>query len=455
MYQIIVRKNMMKRNGEIMKRCSNCLLPETYPGIVFNESNICNVCINYERRWKNKDYRKEEVELKKIFNYYKNKNTKYDCIVPLSGGKDSVYTAYVCKKKYDLNILAVNFDNGFQTPEAVENMKNAVKKLNIDFISFAPKWELLQRMYSVFFEKTGNFCTPCNQGILSTIYRIAEKEKIQLIVFGGSLKLEPARTFGGIRYCMEELFKGVLKDDIPQNDLKDFLIKPIRRKMFFQPILLGNYIDWNMKEIITTLKTELGWKEASWGEDHADCMISSINSYLKKKKYGFGKETIYYTSLVRDGQINKEEALKRISIAEQVKEPIIMKHFLGQLNLKKEDLYKIELQNLLDFVDKGKKVLDFSYLEKEKGLKIEERVQKIIETIRSDLRIDGGDVEIVNIVGSVVNIRFKKACSGCAMTQMVSMLAYIEEILTKFVPSVSEVKVAVECPNSLEIFNRP
>ena len=78
-----------------MKRCKKCILPENYPGITFNEEGICNYCLTYKKR----EYYGEE-ELKKILEAYRNKNGNYDCIVGISGGRDSAYALY-----YLVNII--------------------------------------------------------------------------------------------------------------------------------------------------------------------------------------------------------------------------------------------------------------------------------------------------------------------------------------------------------------
>ena len=77
-------------------------------------------------------------ELDRIFNFYRSKGEKYNCLVPISGGLDSTYVLYVCKKVYNLRTLAFNFNDGFQSEIAKENMKNSVKKLNVDFITSGP-----------------------------------------------------------------------------------------------------------------------------------------------------------------------------------------------------------------------------------------------------------------------------------------------------------------------------
>ncbi len=124
-----------------MRRCTLCVLSEKTPKIKFDEHGVCNVCKDFDEQWSffSKNKPNMENELNDIFNAFRNKGRKYDCLVPISGGLDSTYVLYVCKKIYDLRILAFNFNNGFQTNIAKQNIENAIKKLNVDYISTGPE----------------------------------------------------------------------------------------------------------------------------------------------------------------------------------------------------------------------------------------------------------------------------------------------------------------------------
>ena len=96
-----------------MKRCINCVLPETFPGIKFDEDGVCNFCRNF-RGAKNLEERKLRYRqrFEKLIKEHKGR-VAYDAIMSYSGGKDSTYVLSILKERYRLNVFAVTFDNGF------------------------------------------------------------------------------------------------------------------------------------------------------------------------------------------------------------------------------------------------------------------------------------------------------------------------------------------------------
>jgi len=339
-----------------MKRCSRCILPETYPNIHFNEEGICNVCIEFETRWKDRDYVKAEAKLKRIFRRYRKNRRKYDCIVPISGGVDSTFVLYLAKEVYRLKPLAVNFDNGFQSAQARKNIENAVTKLNVDYISYKPRADMMRRVYSCFLLKAGEFCTPCNKGISATAYRMAEREKVPLIFYGHSEKLEG--TSPALYYSDQRYFADVLSGEMSLSEVDDLQFSLLKRP-FYRKIQLPSYVDWNENEILETIKTKLDWDKGPDNDSphHIDCLAAPVSDYLRRKKWGFGKETEKYSAMIRDGQMSKEEALEKITVEEHDEEPAALEFFLEYLNLTKDDIVQAQQRSHTDFKTYNRKLL--------------------------------------------------------------------------------------------------
>jgi glucosamine--fructose-6-phosphate aminotransferase (isomerizing) len=112
-----------------MKRCTRCILPETFPGIEFDERGVCNYCHNYQPM---KVLGKAELE--KVLANYRNKGKQYDCIAPISGGRDSAFVLYQMIKEYKMRVLALTVDSGFILPEGHRNIKQVTKALNVEHV---------------------------------------------------------------------------------------------------------------------------------------------------------------------------------------------------------------------------------------------------------------------------------------------------------------------------------
>jgi len=352
-----------------LRRCTSCILPETYPNIKFDENGVCNVCLEYDNtwsQWKSGEHKKSIAKLEKIIKNAKNLNRKYDCLVPFSGGKDSTYVLYLCKTIFKMNVLAVNINNGYQTDEAYWNIKHAAEILDVDLIIYKPRWEVLKKLNATFLMNAGEGCTPCNIGISLTINRIAGLEKIPLI-FNGVSPRSDERSAKEIYACGGEYFLKVLKDNGMPGEIKhtiygdqsrqlSFLFKLTRKiskmalmnKSIFKflpknvfvrnsiQVVLPEYLEWKEDEIFNIIRKELKWKESSVGKEHTDCLFNPVKSYLRYLKWGFGSKTQKLSALVRDGQMKREDALKEIR--DEDRKPEELESLLNKLDLDISDL---------------------------------------------------------------------------------------------------------------------
>jgi len=325
-------------------------------GIKFNENNVCNFCTDFEARFKNESFEALSQRLKKIFDSMRGKG-KYDCIVGLSGGKDSTYVLYLLTRKYNLKVLAVNFDNGFRSAEAIRNLENAVTILGVDYISVKPRWDLMHTLYRTFLLRAGEFCTPCNMGIDATIERIAASEKVRLLVSGNSSRLSAGIPgMSPAMYYDRRYFLNVLQNKMTLEDVRNVISRPYMAKAFGrilgrgpEVINLPDYIEWNPKDIIDTLQKKLGWQNSPGVFKHGDCLVSSVKDYLMRKKWGWSELTASYSAMIRNKQIGRAEALEKAVAAELDEEPAVMDYFLRVLNLTRKDIEEALGKNHTDF----------------------------------------------------------------------------------------------------------
>jgi len=363
-------------------RCKRCILPESFPGIRFNSEGLCNVCEEYNQQWgelSESNWTSNRRKLDRILKNVRKLDRNYDCLVPFSGGKDSTYVLYLCTRVLKLKVLAVNFSNGFQTAEALENIRKAAETLEVDLITYKPSLALYRDLTRAFLFTSGEGCTPCNIGVVLTINRIAEKEGIPLIFSGVSRKSDersPREIYmSGGKYFMKVIRKNGLMKRIRGSVYQDqerqlSLMFRMKRKLARLVLLdkgvfkllpkkwtvrnsvmlqMPDFFKWDESVIYRTIQEELDWKASSVGKEHTDCMINPVKCYLRYQRWGFGSKTQKLAALVRDGQMEREEALVQAKEEEEV--PENLKYFREELGLDEQDMEQILQTTHEEFID--------------------------------------------------------------------------------------------------------
>lgn len=175
------------------RRCTRCVLPDTFPQITFNEEGVCNFCLDAETHPLRRP--SQEKELTAIFENLKKKKKTYDVIVPLSGGKDSTYVLYLIRKRFGLKALGLTLNNYYRSPQADENLRRALEILDVDHLMVTPRWSLFRRLYKRFLEHNAGgkfvseFCIPCNIAIWTCVNRYSDLFGVP-VIYGGVREIE-------------------------------------------------------------------------------------------------------------------------------------------------------------------------------------------------------------------------------------------------------------------------
>jgi len=298
-----------------IRRCTRCILPENYPGITFDESGVCSKCRAWERRWSNFDYKKPEEYVQRLFEAARKKGNRYDCVIGLSGGKDSSYAVYLLTQKYKLNPLCVHFDNGFVSPHALENIERVANTFNIDHVSFKADWELMKRLYKHFLLTAGEVCSPCMVGITSSLYKAAKQYNVPMIISGWGPRTETDMA-SSIYHVSTDYFLNVTKGYFKREEIEDFLhSKTLARVLYhltgrIRYIQLPVYVKWDEREVVHTIEKKIEWQaKGSITTEHTDCMLTSLKDYLRMKALGFSEKTQKFSVNIRNGSMTREEAL--------------------------------------------------------------------------------------------------------------------------------------------------
>ena len=356
-----------------MKNCNSCLLPETHETIKYNEVGNCNVCEQHEYKKEVLDWDKKETEFNEIVSKYKNKNS-YDCIVPFSGGKDSVYTLWYLVKKLKLKCLIVCFDHSFYRPKLIENREKVFKKLGVDSLVFTPNWELVKRLMLESLVRKGDFCWHCHNGIFSYPMHIAIKFNVPLVIWGetqaeytayysykdteeGNEEVDETRfnRFVNLGIGADDMKKMINLDGIDERDFEPFTYPNINelKKIDFKSICLGSFIPWDVKKQVKIIKKELDWEEdlnagipPQYGYEKIECQVQGVRDYIRYLKRGYGRTAHLVALDLRNGRITKNEAKKLIQKYDG-KKPHSLYKFLEILNISEQEFNSIVLRHVV------------------------------------------------------------------------------------------------------------
>lgn len=339
-----------------MKRCTKCILPLNYPNISFDKEGVCNYCHTFKPV-----IYKGENALKELF-YNIRSQSEWDCLVPLSGGRDSTYTLFQLVKKYKLRALAYNYDNGFVEQIAKDNIQNIADQLNIKIIhrnsthdlqcknvKYITKLKLKQTPGHV----QSFLCSGCRNGIWGGAYATAKKYNVPMIIFG-----ESTMESGTYKKIMSPQFVPTLPEKIsfmlrmPINFIQrkritrqlqaEFPLPPKNSEIM--QINFFDYEEWNEKKILDVIQNKLQCQQkkgqSSW---RFDCQIHALVNRMTYQIMGMTEKDELYSKMIREGQITREQALEKIKVVsdEQEMELNIIETVLSRMELNAKEKDKI------------------------------------------------------------------------------------------------------------------
>ncbi|MDD5730484.1 MAG: 7-cyano-7-deazaguanine synthase [Candidatus Omnitrophica bacterium] len=304
--------------------CKKCVLPEHKPDIWLNDEGVCNICLAFDKAKSGKPANNLlETELVKLLNKARSKE-KYDCLLMCSGGKDSTLSLYYLKKKYRMNPLAFTFDHGFENSQALENVKNAVNILGVDWMYI--KSDFMRDVFAKIIQ-TGSsapICHVCAIWYLGLTYDTAIRFNIPLIIGGWTKgqaveEGESGREYLSMSKATADFISSHLNKDpryrnFPRS-IKE-LTDRVRRKKRILTVSPHWFLPYDPAGIMETLKKELKWKapDLSYPKHSTNCLINFASVFESMKNYGYTHYHIEMSKLIRKGELTREEALRLLEI---------------------------------------------------------------------------------------------------------------------------------------------
>jgi len=331
-----------------MRYCRKCVSPMSSAiPVTFDDDGVCSACrvagqrdeIDWDARFK---------KLQRLTDRYRNKDgTNYDCIIPVSGGKDSYFQTHVAKNLLGLNPLLVTYHGNNYTKTGMENLINMREVFGVDHIFFTPSIHVLQAMNRLGMLMMGDMNWHAHAGIFTYPIRVAVHQKVPLMIWGehGFMDLGGMHSYNDFieftyRYRHEHCLRGYEwydfveaapkhgehlepKDLIPWMYPSDEEIDAVG----VRGIHISNFVRWDANEHGPLMMEKYGFKESEEPFERTyrrmsnldDMHENGIHDYLKYIKFGYGRATDHCCKDIRAGKMTREEAVKIVRQRDPIK----------------------------------------------------------------------------------------------------------------------------------------
>ena len=294
--------------------CTRCIMDDMVPGIVFDENGVCTFCEIHDELESAYPMDAGTTErLQAVVDRIKRdgEGKKYDCVVGVSGGRDSTYTLYNAVR-LGLRPLAVHFDNGWNSDTAVQNIKNITERLGIDFHTHVADWEEFKDLQRSFLKASvPDAEVPTDWVIFSVLFKAAAAEGVKYIVHGHSFRTEGTTPLTWT--YMDGKYVKDIQRRFGTKKIKSFPIMSMAGYMYYsfikgiKQIRILYYIPYEEKKIMELLTKEVGWKDYG-GKHHESKYTGFFQSYILTRKFNIDKRKLHYSALIRSGQMTREDA---------------------------------------------------------------------------------------------------------------------------------------------------
>ena len=303
------------------------------------------------------DWTNREIDLRSILEDARsNAAGNYDCLIPISGGKDSVFQLHILKNVYGMNPLAVTFSHNWFSEVGWYNMLNAIEVFSVDHMMFTPNRTSINRVARNSLAAIGDACWHCHAGVGAFPLQIAVKFKIPLLVWGespndysgrGSFE-SPLMKFDREYFLRESARKTadqMIDGEVTAADVRPYELPSADEceQIGLHGIHLGDYIFWDEERQTEFVKHEYGWKETKIegtykGYKSAECIMPGVHEFANYLKRGYGRTSFHASMDVRNGLLTRAEAFAIIAERDSVR-PQALDYYLEITKMSEEEFY--------------------------------------------------------------------------------------------------------------------
>jgi len=336
--------------------CTRCVLTDAIPGVRIKPDGVCNHCDIHDQL--NRMFptgpegrRFLQATAEKI--KASGRGRPYDCIVGLSGGRDTTYCLYVVKE-LGLRPLALHFDNGWDSHVAKRNIARVCSKLDVDLECVIADWEESRELTNCSIRASVPYIDLTDDiGIISALYRTAARENIRWIIHSHSFRTEginplrwnyvDARYVRSLirRFCRMRLRK------FQNTDLHHLFYWLVVKRI--RVFTITNYYDDSGPEIDEFLKREFGWEDT--GGWHYDNEIFGLQCYYARRKFGIDWRTVEFAAMVREGRMTRDQALAKLCEIPPIEQSRLVEYGLKKQGISREEFEELLAQPPKEFTD--------------------------------------------------------------------------------------------------------
>lgn len=343
--------------------CTQCVTPNSRPHLEFDAQGVCSACRMAEQKRAAIDWKNRAADLEALFKRFRQgKPNVYDCIVPVSGGKDSTYQVHIVKNVYKMNPLCVTFRTLARTTRGEENLQ-ALRNMGVDHIDISPNPKGVNHITKKAFLEFGDTSLLDHLAIYSIIPNFAVRLGIPLVVwgenpwmeYGGSSKESDIAKLNRDFLRQHNILKGRSVEDwvsegITLQDVQT-MIYPTEDeldRLNYTPIFLGYYLPWDAQQNVQ-VAVQYGFKVREEGPvmglyDYADldCKNIVLHHYFKWLKFGFNRITDNASNEIRKGRMTREEAIRLVREKDGFKPPLeYIRSFCKQIGIPESEFWAV------------------------------------------------------------------------------------------------------------------
>lgn len=315
-----------------LRYCVRCVMPHTKPDLRIDDEGVCNACRSFEQRTA-VDWTARAAELKEITDRYRSKDgSQWDCIIPVSGGKDSTYQV-IRMLQLGMNPLCVTATTCDLSEVGRKNIEN-IKNLGVDYVEFSPNPVTRRKLNYIGLTEVGDISWPEHVGIFTIPVRAAVQYDVPLIVWGENSQNE----YGGPAAAAEnniltrrwlEEFGGLLgmrvsdlmgNDGIEARHLIPYSYPTDQElaRVGVTGVFLGHYLPWDgysnalISQAFGFVSMESTVEGSIVNYENLDNLQTGIHDYFKFLKFGFGRATDIACLHVRRDRITRQDAMQMV-----------------------------------------------------------------------------------------------------------------------------------------------